>query len=254
MKAAVKWTGVGLVCMTVLGCMLGYFWNGMTTAEAKAEHDELRTLLDLGNQMVDQPVRVVVKWQGSWDGSGGEGAEAAAQKLSQSLQLSPINELMENGHTTYRVIDEKNAVNIRFNWQEISADQSYVIIQLEAGDPAQWSNLSDLQEQYGQKMRESGIEAEWNASLQGNANGHDKVNAADTMNRIEGNLQNTMEAVQKETYEDATTVSNAYQVPSLTSRVRSGNTWLNLQVAVHEDDMSGKNRVTIGLPMITIEY
>ncbi|MDR0266929.1 YwmB family TATA-box binding protein [Paenibacillus sp.] len=248
MKIAANWACFGAIGIVILGVMFGSVWK-MTTAEAKAEPNELRTLLDLGNQMMDQPQRVVVKWQGSWEGSG---AESAARKLSCSLQLAPVNELIENGHTTYRVIDNKDAVNIRFNWQEISPNESYVVIQLEATSPQVWSHLTDLQDQYGKKMRDAGIDAEWNASLQGNVN--DNVHAADTMNRIEGDLIHRLDAVQKETYEDATTVSNAYQVPSFASRVKSGGDWLSMQVAVHEDDQNGKNRVTIGLPMITIEY
>ncbi|MED5020150.1 YwmB family TATA-box binding protein [Paenibacillus chibensis] len=251
MKATAKLVGFGLLCITVLGFMWGDFWNGMTQAEAK-EADELHALLELGQQTVDQPLKVVVKWQGEWDGSGTDDAKAAAQKLSQSLELPPVSEWMENGHTTYRVLDEKNKVGIRFNWQEISAEQSYIIIQLEAGSSSEWANLSDLQKECGTKMRAAGIDAKWNASLQGL--GNKEENPAALMDRIEGSLERTMDAVPMETYQDATTVSNAYQVPSLTSRIRSGSTWLNMQVAVHEDETTGENRVTIGLPVITIEY
>lgn len=249
--AAAKWIGAGLVCVTVLGYMWVQFWDGMTKAEAK-EAGELQTLLNIGHEMVDQPQRVVVKWQGAWESDGEQGAEAAATRLTQSLELPRMDEVMENGHRTYRVIDHKNAVQIRFNWQEISSDQSFVIIQLEAEKPDDWSTLSRLQEYYGKKMQSAGIDAEWNASLQGSVN--DSGNAETAMTRIENRLKDKLDAVQKETYEDATTVSNAYQVPSFTSRVRSGNTWLNMQVAVHEDETNGENRVTIGLPVITIEY
>ncbi|MBE9913445.1 hypothetical protein G8C92_05220 [Paenibacillus donghaensis] len=252
MRTAEKWVYLGVIGMAVLGLMFGVFWNKITTAEAKANQNELGTLLDLGHRMVDQPLQVVVKWQGSWEGSGTEGAEAAARKLGRSLQLAPVQALTEHGHVTYRVIDEKNDINIRLNWQEISRNHSYVVMQLEAGNPQQWDNLSDLQEQYGKKMRDAGIKAEWNASLQGMVN--DSASVVDTMNRIEGNLIDTLKATPQDTYEDATTVSNSYQVPSLTSRVRSGGDWLSMQVAVHEDSLSGSNRVTIGLPVITIEY
>ncbi|MCJ8014334.1 YwmB family TATA-box binding protein [Paenibacillus sp. KQZ6P-2] len=251
MKAAAKWFGVFLILMTVLGYAWAHFWDGMTKAEAK-KVSELQTLLELGNQVVDHPQRVVVKWQGAWEGAGEKDAEAAAKKLTQALELPPMDQLTENGHKTYRVIDQSSAVSVRFHWQEISADQSYIIIQLEAESPDDWNMLSNLQEKYGEKMRDAGIDAEWNASLQGSSN--DNMNARSTMIHIEDGLKNKLDAVQKETYADATTVSNAYQVPSLTSRVRSGSTWLNMQVAVHEDETNGKSRVTIGLPVITIEY
>ncbi|MGN7358819.1 YwmB family TATA-box binding protein [Paenibacillus sp. SAF-054] len=251
MKATAKLIGMGLICAAVMGFAWGDFWNGVTQAEAR-EATELQTLLDLGQDMIDQPQRVVIKWQGEWDASGQKNTKAAARNLSQSLELPPVAELMEDGHKTYRVLDEKNNVNIRFNWQEINPDQSYIIIQLEAEAAKGWDDLTDLQQEFGEKMRNAGIDAKWNASLQGT--GNKEGNAADTMNRIEGSLARSLDAVPMETYEDETTVSNAYQVPSLSSRVRSGNTWLNMQVAVHEDETSGENRVTIGLPVITIEY
>lgn len=251
MKTAAKWAALGLAGMAVLGLVYFQFWNSLTKVQAEAEQNELRTLLKLGDQMVEEPQRVVIKWQGIWEGNG-EHAEAAAEKLSRSLQLPSVSEVEENGHTTYRVIGEKNAVNVRLNWQEISGDQSYVIIQLEAQNPHQWSRLAEMQAEFGEKMRHAGIDAEWNVALQGHVD--DRTKAADTMDRIEGRLTDLLDAVPKETYNDATTVSNAYQVPSLTSRIRSGDTWLSMQVAVHEDDEIGKNRVTIGLPVITIEY
>lgn len=115
--------------MVLLGIMYFQFWNSLTKVQAEADQNELRTLFNLGRQMVKEPQRVVIKWQGTWEGSGD--AEAAAQHLSRSLQLPSVKEVEENGHTTYRAIGEKDAVNVRFNWQEISGDQSYVIIQLE---------------------------------------------------------------------------------------------------------------------------
>lgn len=250
MKTAAKWGAFGLAGMVLLGIMYFQFWNSLTKVQAEADQNELRTLFNLGRQMVKEPQRVVIKWQGTWEGSGD--AEAAAQHLSRSLQLPSVKEVEENGHTTYRAIGEKDAVNVRFNWQEISGDQSYVIIQLEAQTPQQWDSLADLQAEFGEKMRDAGIDAKWNAALQGHVD--DRTEAADTMNRIEGQLKGILDAVPKETYQDETTVSNAYQVPSLKTRVRSGDTWLNMQVAVHEDDVRGTNRVTIGLPVITIEY
>ncbi|MDR9855906.1 YwmB family TATA-box binding protein [Paenibacillus sp. VCA1] len=251
MKKAVKWAAFGLIGVAALGFTGFYAGSGLAKMQAGYEQNELRTLLDLGHRMVGEPERVVIKWQGTWEGSA-EQTEAAAQKLSRSLQLPSVTEVKENGHTTYRVIGQKDTVPVRFNWQEMPGGQSYVIIQLEASTPGQWSLLSDLQAEFGNKMREAGIDAKWNAALQGNVD--DRLKAAETMERIEGKLTDCLDAVPKETYNDATTVSNAYQVPSLMSRVRSGDTWLNMQVAVHEDDESGKNRVTIGLPVITIEY
>lgn len=68
---------------------------------------------------------------------------------------------------------------------------------------------------------------------------------------LEGKLQGISAA---ETYEDAATASISYTVPSTMHTVQSGEHRLALQAAVHKDDVLGGNRVTIGLPLITIEY
>lgn len=254
MNAVRKWVGFSLaVCVAAL-IWCSYLWYSGSNAgiEAVNDPDELQALVSLGDQFVDVPQRLVVKWQGTWDQVGEKDPYQAAENLVQSLDLPQVEQIMEDGHTTYRVVDAKNGVNIRFNWQEISAHQSYIIVQLEAAGEDKVDALTDLQTVYGHKMRESGIEAVWNASLQGTVKGEHNANA--TMERIEGDFMGALDATKAETYEDATTVSNAYEVPSLESRVSSGGKWLNMQVAVHEDSVSGSSRVTIGLPMITIEY
>ncbi|MNP78674.1 hypothetical protein D3C76_1763460 [compost metagenome] len=58
----------------------------------------------------------------------------------------------------------------------------------------------------------------------------------------------------EESYEDNTTYSRSYSVPGLERTVRSGRHALALQLAVHTNGNNNANRVTIGLPLITIEY
>lgn len=241
------------VCIAALVWM-GYLWYSanLTSAPSHQNPEELRTLLQLGNEVVDVPQRLVVKWQGAWETKGNQDPYEAAEELSQSLNLPGVQRLTEGGHLTYRVVDTKNGVNVRFNWQEISEDRSYIIIQLEAAGDEQLNALSELQSEYGQAMRKNGIDAEWNASLQGTVKG--EQNAGSTMKAVEGGIFRNLDATKAESYEDATTVSNAYEVPSLRSGIQSGGKILNMQVAVHEDQSTGSSRVTIGLPVITIEY
>lgn len=57
-----------------------------------------------------------------------------------------------------------------------------------------------------------------------------------------------------ESYEDVSTVSRSYAIPGIKRFVNSGDHKIALQVAVHKNDNDNSNRVTIGLPVITIEY
>lgn len=57
-----------------------------------------------------------------------------------------------------------------------------------------------------------------------------------------------------ESYKDISTVSRTYSIPNLNRSVMSGNQSVSAQIAVHHEDQKGTNRVTIGFPLITIEY
>ncbi|MGV2685907.1 hypothetical protein GNF82_16400, partial [Clostridium perfringens] len=57
-----------------------------------------------------------------------------------------------------------------------------------------------------------------------------------------------------EDYADDKTQSRSYEDPSLGAFVMSGDTPIHMQIAVHEDSLKKSSRITIGFPVITIEY
>nr|WP_246354658.1 YwmB family TATA-box binding protein [Paenibacillus phytohabitans] len=102
-------------------------------------------------------------------------------------------------------------------------------------------------------MLQAGIVAEWNVSLQAPAKEQSGPQAA--LLATEQNLAAQLPGIHaEENYADETTSSRSYNVPGLQRTVSSGGHELSLQLAVHRDGNEDRNRVTLGLPLITIEY
>lgn len=57
-----------------------------------------------------------------------------------------------------------------------------------------------------------------------------------------------------ERYEDTATKSVSYQAAEPPLQVQSGPHMLNMRLAVHQISGQGDTRVTVGFPVITIEY
>ncbi|BCG60971.1 YwmB family TATA-box binding protein [Paenibacillus sp. URB8-2] len=216
--------------------------------------DTVALLTDLGRSMTEpgSPLRLVFKWQGSYTGEAGE-SSAAVNSLSKSLGLPAAVKSEEEGHAAYRSSSKTGGMKTSLFSSEMGDGGSYVIVTVETNDLFFTTGLAEAAEQAGNIMTSAGIAADWNVSLQGTSREHGDAGQALklTERMLEGKLQGISAA---ETYEDAATASISYTVPSTMHTVQSGEHRLALQAAVHKDDVLGGNRVTIGLPLITIEY
>ncbi|MNW68346.1 hypothetical protein D3C74_470940 [compost metagenome] len=74
------------------------------------------------------------------------------------------------------------------------------------------------------------------------------------MKQTEASLAGTISMQAKERYTDATTVAVSYEAPELPLMVQSGEHQVQMQMAVHENRAQQNKRITLGFPLITIEY
>lgn len=199
------------------------------------------------------PLRLVLKWQGTFAGQG-EAARQAAEALAQRLGLGKVEAGAEDGHTAYRAVAAAGAGGkVSMFWSELGNGASYVIVTHETADWQRGGGFEAAAEATGETLQAAGITAEWNAALQGTAAAQDAPAAA--LNAVEAQLARIFTSPKaEEAYGDATTASRSYSVPGLARTVASGGHALALQAAVHRSSETGANRVTIGLPLITIEY
>lgn len=218
--------------------------------------ESLPLLISLGQKttLPDSPVRLVLKWQGEYSEDGSNTVEAA-EELATELGLGQISHSEEDGHSTYRFATDINDgyTQLSMFWSELESGRSYVIVTLETLDLHKATGFQSAAEEAGIIMQEAGIAAEWNVSLQGVAQEQGTPKAA--LLHTELIMADKLTGIQAvESYNDVTTNSRSYVVPRLERFVESANHSISAQVAIHKDGNQEINRVTIGFPLITIEY
>ncbi|HEY2492824.1 MAG TPA: YwmB family TATA-box binding protein [Paenibacillus sp.] len=243
---------MAIILLCIVGVLFSFTWNTSSAQRGSTEESQLRTLVKVGQESIDSSLKIVVKWQGSWTKDGQETISETVGNFVNNMGLSPMEKLVDSEHTTYRSLTQIDGVDVRLNWQQISEDKSYVIVQLEASSALQLTTLVHLQEKYKQGLKEIGILVEWNASVQGNSKEVESVGKS--MEKVEAHVKSHMAIQQLDRYTDITTLSHSYTAPSLGLNLKSGTNRMDLQTAVHQDGVRGSNRITIGFPVITIEY
>lgn len=244
-----------LLCAAVL--LLAGFRNGASEdKEINQLKRSLPLLSSLGLQAAkpDSALRLVLKWQGEYQSNDNSDVTGAAEKLSAELGLGTVKHTEEDGHHTYRSTAAVDAyTRVSMLWNELNEAESYVIVTVESPDLLKSSVLEVEGEQAGIVMAEFGISAEWNASIQGIAKvqGDPEQALIQTENAMSDQLSG-IAAV--ESYKDDTTFSRSYTMNHVGRFVQSGNHSVAMQTAIHTNDTDNSNRITIGFPLITVEY
>lgn len=221
---------------------------------AEGLQDSLALLAKLGREASapGAPLKLVFKWQGEY--SGGAQADTVVQSLVSRLGLGELSRTDEEGHLTLRSESELGGDGrLSLFWSELGGGRSYCIVTLTAADLARSPELPAAAADAGRALQKAGIAAEWNASLQAPAKAQNEPQfALAAAEQVIAAQLPGMHAEEK--YTDETTASRSYSVPGLARTVSSGSHSLALQLAVHRDVNEDRNRVTIGMPVITVEY
>lgn len=213
--------------------------------------DSLKLLYSLGDMQVDSPLHVTVKLQGESGNLSSDKIEATVKALKKEIEFNNVNMEIENGEQSYRVREVISGMDLRMDWVQAEG-HSYVKFQLDTEGTAHFQHLIDIQKKVSDILEKVGIITAWNASVQGSVD--NELSAEKTMQLVEGKIESNLSLDAVDSYQDDTTESRSYKVPSLGEYVMSGDQAIHMQVAVHEDSMKKNNRITIGFPVITIEY
>ncbi|WP_054943886.1 YwmB family TATA-box binding protein [Paenibacillus ihuae] len=270
MRLEITRQGKGKMTLLILGLSLlvlllaGFRSNadhGSAAAAAPASSgpaavpQSLELLAAVGQEVTaaGSPLRLVLKWQGAYSGNSVDTVRDA-DLLAAQLGLGKAESGEEDGHATYRASGSPDLYSkISMFWSELGPDSSYVIVTVETEDLLKAEAFQTAAQEAGTLMQAAGIAPEWNASLQGVGSLQDSPHEA--LAGIEGTIAGRLSGLKAvEDYEDDTTCSRSYSVPGLSRFVNSGDQRIALQAAVHKNGNDNSNRVTIGLPLITIEY
>ncbi|WP_042196158.1 YwmB family TATA-box binding protein [Paenibacillus camerounensis] len=240
----------------------------------------LDLLISAGREVTadGSPLRLVVKWQGEYSVIAAAAPEAiaanqaavpaavqngsqsdvndavAAARLAEQLGLGTPEATEEDGHVTYRAsrpLDSHSSMSLF--WSELGEGVSYVIVTVETRELLQAAAFQTVAADAGVQLLAAGITPEWNASLQGTSPAGES--SGEALERVEGTMAERLDGLEAlESYEDDVTSSRSYGITGAQRYVNSGEHRLALQAAVHKNSNDNSNRVTIGLPLITIEY
>ncbi|MGQ3478192.1 YwmB family TATA-box binding protein [Paenibacillus sp. TY11] len=245
----------GVITILVLGTVLvlaGWRYGALQTNRYDSREAEtaLRSLLIISDQTPGTLDKLVVKWQGDWISNNEDPADVAAQ-IADQLNIPTVNKLVENGHTVYRSVRDSENLKIRLNVMERQTGQWYVVVQLESNDAGR-EQLIQLHKLCAEQLKSVGVQAQWNTAVQRSL--HAKESVDQLMKLTEASLAGNFSMQAKERYTDATTVAVSYEAPELPLMIQSGEHQVHMQMAVHEDKEQQDTRITLGFPLITIEY
>ncbi|MBU5673272.1 YwmB family TATA-box binding protein [Paenibacillus sp. MSJ-6] len=223
--------------------------------EVMSAESQWRELLELGEQIIGDKISGTVKWQGSWGTL--LDPEEAANVLTTRLGLPAAEQGMLQNHTVYSSSGSRDEFALHLNVTRISSSEYYVVLRLEGEGRQAMSSLSEQQALLGQSLLDEGITAEWNAAVQGMRKQPDELERGslkEALDGVEKQFPKKLDLTLVEQYEDQDTISRTYYSAYLPISVDSGGQKVGLQAALHIHSVTGEQEVSLGSPLLTIEY
>ncbi|MEF2968451.1 YwmB family TATA-box binding protein [Paenibacillus sp. M1] len=262
--------GAGCVLLLIVLLWMGNFTDeGAVSVSGKpgdsvgAAADQWDKLLALGKELIGEEIQGTVKWQGEWNTL--LAPEEAAGALSSRLGFSAMQRDLVQDHTVYYSTGSVQRIASKLTVTLIGEGEYYVVLRMEGqGQPA----LAEMNSQmsiYGESLADEGVVVRWNAALQGNLeetaidsfgqdNDEDRGSLEARIQNVESYVSRELKLEPLENYNEVETVSRTYSVPGFPVKVASGERQVALQIAVHRNAETGQEEISIGSPLLTVEY
>jgi len=246
-----RWMTAGILAIAII-ILIGVTQVYAEKNEPKAA--QLEQLIHTADGVIDKVDRLVIKWQGEGRGD----AQAQAVLLASRLGLEQPVRVRQTGHDVYRselaVHEATGEAGLLVNVVETGDNSYYAIVQLSGDARSDRKALVNVHEQISRLLADSGMKATWNMSVQGTADTSIKGEASQQLALIEEDLAKNVDLASVERYTDVASASVSYEAAELPLSIKSGSHMLNMQLAVHQVGDGMDNRITVGFPVITIEY
>lgn len=235
------------------------FLQGVLYIQANAKSN-VYALIDSTKPWVESE-KVLVKYQDYYKSYVDEqelsilGKELEAFFDFSSGSLSHTQE----GRPTFRTAKVRENILISLNLTAIEEHQThYLTITLEStgarsgSDSALFDKQAWIEQQawIEKQLSALGLSAEGHTTIEGILPASYKQN----LSAWQSELIDTLELKELESYQDHRTLSVSYYSPQLPNHVLTGSQKMNLQIALSHDSYENQWKVTIGSPIITIEY
>lgn len=246
------------------------------SAEAASSRTQLRQLLAASEGLIQGSRQATVKWQGEWHTM--LSLEEAGERLADRLGLADrYTEKMHGNQVFYAEGASGRAEDIIHGKLALTLQEEgsyYVILRLENRTDESLQRLPEAGESWGEALLREGVRAKWNAALQGEAAGvvsapewpdswQDDTAGAGEANpvpalaafaKLESRMKEQLKLRAEESFADERTVSRSYAAEDLPIKARSAGQEISLQLALHWNTESERYDVSIGSPLLTVEY
>lgn len=178
---------------------------------------------------------------------------AIGNELSQSLMLPEAEKLVTLGeqkaYFTKGTWGNGTEVELQLKAQSLGSNKLYLIFRLKGDkDLAQMAGYYNLLKE---KLEENQISPKINTCIQGNIN--DKLSGVDQFVLIKELLHNVGAKEVEKLDTDLVKSVSAYSL-EFESFIWTNNNKMNIQIASHVNNLQQKTVITIGTPIITVEY
>lgn len=214
-----------------------------------------KEVLEIGLNTIGHEVAGTVKWQGSWT-TQLDPAEAA-NVLTSRLGLPQAEESVLQDHTVFSASGSVEGLRAYLNLTQLSSSEYYVVLRLEGNGAEAMTIMTEHQGMLGESLAEEGVAVEWNAALQGTMKQADLPKGSslgEALDQLENHFTDELELTSVEQYEDQDTISRTYRSSQLPITVDSGGERVAFQAAIHIHSETGEQEVSLGSPLLTIEY
>ncbi|MNM82802.1 hypothetical protein D3C81_948430 [compost metagenome] len=258
----IKGRGIIVIIILLVVGVLG-FENGGDASRVSADYvgdaeKQLDAVLSVGYSVTREPLDIIIKWQGSWNTA--YEPEEGAKLIAAELRLAKPSAVKVQNHLVYRSAGQVGLTPVKFSVTD-GQEGLYVVAQINGISHGNISNLKQIQSDVGRKLSRLGVDIHWNTAVQGSAStlgkGITSNQGEDIMKlltQVENKAGTFFELRRVEGFQDHYTASESYEVPSFPISVRSGNAEIGLQMAIHLNTGTGKNELSIGSPVLTVEY
>jgi hypothetical protein len=245
--------------LLIMGCALLLFSTfvvGWEQPERVKLDTSTRRIVEIASPILEANYSLILKWSGATEGYTSESSfKELFNSLTHLLEMNASSSL--EGVNGLPVLRSSNHPIDGAEVQCIlvgSEDQqsSYFMMKLQTNRSSNLERLIQWQLNMASKLSAGHLKGAWNTMIQGTVK--DAALKKDEPKNMLADISLQLEGQPLESYTDGRTESLSFYSPMLGSSVQSGQHRINAQAALHQDSVSNAWRLTLGTPLITIEY
>jgi hypothetical protein len=241
---------IPLFLLIVPVVLIGWDYPGDNEA-----NQDMQMVIELSKPLLQEGNTYLIKWSGKLAGYTDLASfQDSYNMLSRQLSFQVNRELeYVNGLPVLR--SSKQLTNgALLQWMYVgSKDQksSILMLKLTADAYVSYQNLVSLQLEIQKKLIHVNLDGKWNTMVQGILT---TIGPGDDPESLLKGLTEEVEGTEQELYRDEQTLSASLFTRKLKGTVKSGRHKVNLQIALHQNSITKEWRLTMGSPLITMEY